>query len=592
MKAANQSSHQDLPPSEICRHGSSWSQRWTPTLIAVLLILPLLVSAVTLINSRYVPVGDQAAMLYRIQQVGSSETPLIGVYSTHGWAHPGPILFYLFAVPYRLFGSRPIIVFVTAALLNAGCVLLVCYLAWRRRHLIGIAVFAAVVATLLNGLRPDTLIQIWNPYVPLLLYVAFLLTLWSLAEADRKLLPLTVILGSFLVQMHVSYIPLVVAGVVCAYLSTRLQVRPGQSAAVRPSTWPYWVAFVAFIVLWLLPFLDMIIGEHNLLRIARYFMHSHSVTGTTTGLGLLSGHLGLNAPWAGGSERVLFASVQPGGLSALIVLAALLSTAIALQIRRGLAGAALPIVAVGQLIAGALAAARIEAPVFSYLVVWMLPLAAFCWAAVFISIINIAGAKTTARGKTNARMVVVSVAILVAGVQTIRTTSVAGKPPLPQQQYARAVTSVLRQLMSQINGSKTIRVEGAGDYLNEPWVGVLYGISQHNDRFLTSDGAQGLKWGKAHVWQNQSAVETLTVAVTITETYQDSVAKCDSTPQQNRVASYDLLTPRERLKLRSLLTDNYNRQGHLPPPVEARLRSLNQKVFRMVVFQGPQPCGL
>ena len=120
---------------------------------------------------------------------------------------------------------------------------------------------------------------------------------------------------------------------------------------------------------------------------------------------------------------------------------------------------------------------------------------------------------------------------------------------------------------------------------------MRYGISQRDRHFYTSDGAAGQKWGEGHSWKDQRVDQTLTVAMSVTERYDDAIAKCDSEPQQKRVASYDQLTPTNRLKLRSLLAENYAAGGHLPKAVEARLISLNQKVFRVVVFEGARTYG-
>ena len=183
-----------------------------PALVLALVALPLLVAIAGLIGRSYVPTGDEASIIYRAGQVGGAHTPLVGTYSTRGWAHPGPALFYLLAVPYRLSGARPIATFVGAALLNMGSVLLACYLAWRRRRWPGLLIVAAFTATLLYGLGPARLVEIWNPHLPLLAYFAFCLALWCVAERDWAQGPVAALLGTAVAQTHVGYVPLVAAG--------------------------------------------------------------------------------------------------------------------------------------------------------------------------------------------------------------------------------------------------------------------------------------------------------------------------------------------------------------------------------------------
>ena len=132
------------------------------------------------------PAGDEAVIAYHVDRIGTLDPPLVGVYSTRGWAHPGPILYAMLAPAFRLFGGEPINLFQSAALLNIIAVCLCGWLAWRRRRLVGTVLTCGFTATLLYGLGPSSFTQIWNPHVPLLYYLALLLTCWGLAEQDWR----------------------------------------------------------------------------------------------------------------------------------------------------------------------------------------------------------------------------------------------------------------------------------------------------------------------------------------------------------------------------------------------------------------------
>ena len=58
-----------------------------------------------LLTSDWLPIGDYRTLQLRVADVGGSETPIVGVYSRYQWNHPGPLLFYALALPYRLSGS-------------------------------------------------------------------------------------------------------------------------------------------------------------------------------------------------------------------------------------------------------------------------------------------------------------------------------------------------------------------------------------------------------------------------------------------------------------------------------------------------------
>lgn len=86
--------------------------------------------------------------------------------------------------------------------------------AWRRGRLALVGITMIGLAILLHGLRPDLLIWYWNPYVPLLAYVLFLFACWSVACRDWLWLPVAVVVGSVIVQLHVAYVPLVASAAV------------------------------------------------------------------------------------------------------------------------------------------------------------------------------------------------------------------------------------------------------------------------------------------------------------------------------------------------------------------------------------------
>ncbi len=561
-------------------------------LLPGLVVIPIVVTILGLLGRPYVPIGDEASMLFRIQQVGTSSSPLVGVYSTRGWAHPGPILYYVLAIPYRLSGGQAISVFVAAALANIAGVGLVCYLAWRRRRWPGLLLFSTITAILLNGLRAESLLQIWNPYLPLLPYLAFCLSLWCVVERDYAMAPLAVLLGSLVVQMHVGYLPLVLCGAAAVALwmvASRSWRREPQSVPSR--RWRR-VSYVLFGLIWLPPLVDVVAGGDNLKQLAAYFSAGRQdVSGLSYGLGLLSGHVKLTGPWAGGHERSAFANVLPEHLIYLIGLILLLVAVAVLNLVRRRDGAGAPIVALSQLVAGAFAAASIEPPFLGYLIVWMLPLAAFCWAAVAMSAFDLLHTESRKARRWLRSPALAGLLVAIIGVETIRTTQHAWRPPLPSQQYARQVSAMIPLLASRVDRRQAVRIEGAGDDFNEAWVGALYGLAAKNQAFYTSDGAAGEKWGTQHRWSGQPVAYTITIATSYPNSFTDGVAVCGRDPSETPIASLDQLSPADRQQLRQLFIANFNAKGQLDPMLAKRLAQLQAKGFRMVAFKGPHVCG-
>ena len=71
----------------------------------VVVSVPLVVMIVRVLRTPYLATSDFALIELRVADVGGGNTPLVGVYSRFGWNHPGPLLFYVLALPYRVLGA-------------------------------------------------------------------------------------------------------------------------------------------------------------------------------------------------------------------------------------------------------------------------------------------------------------------------------------------------------------------------------------------------------------------------------------------------------------------------------------------------------
>ena len=87
-------------PSTPRRGARSWPGRMH-TLSLVALGLPFAVMITVSLTRPWWPWGDLALMELRTHDVGGPANPLLGTYSRFGWNHPGPVGFWVMAVPYR-----------------------------------------------------------------------------------------------------------------------------------------------------------------------------------------------------------------------------------------------------------------------------------------------------------------------------------------------------------------------------------------------------------------------------------------------------------------------------------------------------------
>ena len=215
----------------------AFARRHAAALGGAVVALPLLVAAVRMLTTDgYAPYADLPLIELSVRDVGRHPV-LLGAYSRFGWFHPGPLMFYVLAVPYRLLGSRAASLPAAAALVNAGWVFAAAWLARRRAGLPGLAAVLAGTALVLRAMGSDHWTDPWNPSVAVLAFLVFVVACWCLAAGDDVGLVVAVVAGSFALQSHAGYLPLVgLVGVVAVGWRVAL-VR-----ARRPVSYPVPVA--------------------------------------------------------------------------------------------------------------------------------------------------------------------------------------------------------------------------------------------------------------------------------------------------------------------------------------------------------------
>jgi len=292
---------------------------WAALGLTIIAVLPVLVVLVTRTGRCYTPVSDIAPIDLRVRDVWSSHIPLVGAYS-RGWNHPGPLLLWLLAIPSGLAGQAPWATLVGGAILQGVAIVASARLALRRGGLpLALVVLTAMS---LSYAKHGVFLSAWNPDVAFPFFTLYLLEIWSVADGEvRALVPATIV-GTFLVQTHFGYFPLVVVSAVWAALvrvrTTRggRRVRQEWSRAVKHS-----VAFAT--VLWVPTAIEQFTGSPgNLTRMARYFFSASEPTaGLRVGAGLLAAEFRIPPPWLGGHEHAnpFNSAVYPAPLTWLLV---------------------------------------------------------------------------------------------------------------------------------------------------------------------------------------------------------------------------------------------------------------------------------
>ena len=356
--------------------GSPATRRVLLASVVALVAVPLVLELFALIGKTWSPASDRALTVLRVEDVGGSHTPLVGAYSRYGWYHPGPILFWILAAPFRILGENGVLA--GAVLINLAACVAAVVVAIRRGGLPLAIVTAAAIALLCHAMGPELLMDPWNPWACVIAFFVYTLLIWSVAERDWTMLPWAVGAGSFVVQCHFGYAPLVLglAGVAAVLAWRRRSAgpsaedeRPSPSGLRRPVVYAGLVA----VVLWLPPVIQQFTGHPgNLGDLVNAVRDPNGhPAGLANGFGLMGTELDVPGPLFHGNDRGFMQVVPPGSTTRALFLVATAALLGWWAHRRGGDSAArLAVLAVSGAGLGVLAASRITGWVAPYLLRW------------------------------------------------------------------------------------------------------------------------------------------------------------------------------------------------------------------------------
>ena len=370
--------------------------------LVALLGLPIIVAVVSARRPHWYPVLDLAMTELRLRDVGTQHTPLIGLPGRIGptlneqGSHPGPLSFYLLAPLYRLFGSSSWAMQAATAVLNITALAVGLAIARRRGGTRLVVAVAALMSLLIAGYGIAVLVEPWNPYMPLLWWLVFLLAVWSVACGDVAMLPVAVFAGSFCAQTHVPYLGLALGvGVVAVAAAAWEWRRAAAGSDARRQVTRWGAAALALAgVLWAPPLIDQAINDPG--NLARIYDHLATPTEEPVGWGegaeLALIHLDVLhfiAGNSGASGSLVDTATEPDGsiVPGLVLLAVWAAAAVTAVRLRHRALVRLHVVIAGGLLVGAVSMSRIFGKVWLYLLQWAwgvaaLMLLAIAWTAV------------------------------------------------------------------------------------------------------------------------------------------------------------------------------------------------------------------
>jgi hypothetical protein len=256
--------------------------RWASHLtVWICVLIPLIV----VLSRGWQAIGDDAAIAIRAHQSLSSNPPLVGMVSTagDGLGHylfdPGPLLFWLLAVPVHIDPARGLLW--GAALWWGVALSLAIEAIWSTRMWLGCAAVAFVAADLLWASPRVLEDPSWNAYFPIPFFVAALVLAWVVGTGSFGWWPVLVVVASVAAQCHLIFtIPAVLLTVVSPLVGLVVTGRPGRLR---------WLVVGVGVgaVCWMAPLLQNLDGNGNLSALANT-NHAGKAVGLGFGLQILA----------------------------------------------------------------------------------------------------------------------------------------------------------------------------------------------------------------------------------------------------------------------------------------------------------------
>jgi hypothetical protein len=458
--------------------------------------LPVIVSTIQAVSAGWLPLGDRAVIAIRAFDVLSTHPPLVGQYSAASQVigepvlSPGPLLYWLLALPVRLGGPAPVI---AIGLINTCSIAGVVVLARRRGGLPFMFATAAAVAVMCSSLEGWILHDIWNPSAALFPFLLLIFLAWSVACGEWRLLPLGALVASFVVQAQLTYV---------APTALLIVVSVGFLYAMRP-TIPRRFLLVTLgvvAVCWSFPLVEEVVHRPgNVERIVEVASSAKPTFGAGAGVHSVVHAIGLPPWWLQGPrdsfERVSEVAYAPrisAFLTAGVVLIGL-TAIVVFGLRRGrrdLAVAAL--LALSLMLA--LGAGTASTPtggilfgVVGYTLWWASPAGMFCWLVLGygVAVGSRLGDRLSTLHRPPAARATLAGVVGVALIGTVVASSLSADP------FASSFTRIHRLVNAARDAAptgETVVIDGSRTALASEIKGaVAYGLRDRGVRFLSAD---------------------------------------------------------------------------------------------------------
>ena len=437
----------------------------------------------------------------------------MGPYSRFEWSHPGPLLYYLLALPYRVLGNQglllgslvingvAVVVFVRTVLRLAGAAPAVLATA-----LVGIAMFSVGTSSLWSP---------WNPSITLLPFAAVLALTWSVSLGWWRDVPWLVGLGSLLVQSHIGYAPFVlglgVVAVVGAWWSQRepLVPVPSGTSDAGPPRRSLVIGGIVLVVLWIPPAIDALLHDGgNLAEVIRFWSGDEATVGVVRALRVMALALSTRAPWLGFEAPTGIRGDEVHGWPVPIALVVLLVAMVVAFRRHDRVARNLCLVVLATIAIGVLAVSNIVGGPLFYLLNWTKVVAAMTWFASAWTLARTLPEPTRARARDLAWPVTITGGVVVLAILTVSSAHA----DVPDGTMSRALGKVLPAVRRDLaRAPQPIGVDGPDNFWTSWYRSGLLLALQRDGVSITAPDAEATHYGSHYA--NGAAPGTLVSVV-------------------------------------------------------------------------------
>jgi hypothetical protein len=416
-------------------------------------LLPLVVAGVmVLAHAPATAIRDHALTELRVRDVGIHPV-LLGLYSRDGWSHPGPLAFFTLAAPYRIFGSSTSGIVVGALGVNALSIAGMTTIARRVGGRRAALVLLVCMSVLVHALGADLVRNPWVLFISVFPFGLFCCVIWALVMGRAWALPVGAFVGSWLVQAHVGYAPMVVpmllAGAVALAVTTRRSREASRwSLVVRASL----LAVGVLAVLWALPIWDQLFGSGNVATTIDWFSQARDGVHTVgEGMRVVFGQFAAVPDWVTGERRIAAFNGETLLRTQWLVpvlLVPFVGAVVVAWRRRDAVIVRLAFVVGGAVVLGVVAVARTIGIMYEYRLLWT-------WVVGALAAVVVAWTLWDAAARRWPRTDAVLVPVVLLGLVALGVVEIAQATDPPRADWdSPAVATAIRQLVPKLDPAR------------------------------------------------------------------------------------------------------------------------------------------